>query len=151
MNTINKPLIVLVEDDKFQRGDYQSELETVIPDAEVRAFACGVEFLDAYEKRPERIPDVFVIDLMLEWRKEWVKTQRPMPQNRSEQAMTAMMCLEAVRSYSPDVPIILWTRSDLKPRKDVVDSVKTFFWKKDRVIEGDVYNLIRKILASQKH
>lgn len=151
MNNVNQQLIVLLEDDKDQRGDFQSELQSAFPDAEVRAFSCGVEFLDAYEKRPERMPDVFVIDLMLDWRKGWVESQRQMSTSSPEQSKTAMMCFEAVRSYSADVPVILWTMSDMKPRKEVVDSVRTFFREKDEEIEGDIKSLIRKLLAARKH
>jgi CheY-like chemotaxis protein len=147
---MNTSLIVLVEDDKFQRGDFVSDLKSQLPDAKVEVFSCGVEFLDAYEKRPDKMPDVFVIDLMLDWRKELVQTSRPIPNPAPEQRKTAMMCFEAVRNYSTDVPVILWTMSDLNPPAEAVDSIKTFFRKKDRDIEGDVYNLIRKLLSSRK-
>lgn len=150
MNDFHPPLIVLVEDDKPQREEFATELKSVLPEAKVEAFSCGVAFLDAYEKNPNVMPDLFVIDLMLDWRKQWIKTTRPMPQPAPEQDKTALLCIAAVRQYAPAVPIILWTMSDLKPPAETINSGKTFFLRKDRAIEGDVYNLIRSILTVRK-
>lgn len=139
-------LIVIVEDDQYQRRDFKDELQSFFPDAEIQAFSCGVEFLDAYEAVPERMPDVFVIDLMLDWKKGWVVSKRPLPSSTPEQSKTAMMCVEAVRTYSTDVPIIIWTMSDMKPHPEVINSTATFFREKDMDLEGDIKYLIRNLL-----
>jgi hypothetical protein len=144
------PLIVLIEDDNFQSRDFEFELKEIVADAKVEIFCCGVEFLDAYEATPMRMPDVFVIDLMLDWEKGWINSKRVTPDPTPEQGETALICFNTVRRYSKDVPIILWTMSDLVPQEGTVDSKTTFFFKKFRNIEGDVHQLIRKILSSRK-
>jgi hypothetical protein len=148
MNEKKQQHIVLLEDDRFQREDFKMDLESTIPGVRVEPFSCGAEFLDAYEVCPVTMPDLFVIDLMLDWCKPWVKTERQLPNPPPSQEETALLCYRAVRKYASNVPIIIWTITNMQVPFVMVDAKKTFHLRKDRAIEGDFCNLIRRILSS---
>src|SRR5665213_1111777 len=146
MNNKKKKHIVLLEDDHYQRQDFKNDLESALPGVGVEVFSCGVEFLDSYEKPPATMPSLFVIDLMLDWCKPWIKSERQIPNPPPSQERTALLCYRAVRNYSTEVPIIIWTITNMEVPPGIIDSKKTFYLRKDRAVEGDFCNLIRRIL-----
>jgi len=145
MNQKSK-LIILLEDDKPQRLAYAAKIEEMDLGS-VRPICCATEFLDAYEQRPTEMPALFVIDLMIDWHKKWIKTARPLLDPPLKNDETALYCVKKVREYSKDVPIIIWTITDLRP-DDIMNSPNTYFLRKDLAIEGDLCKLIRDLMRS---
>lgn len=149
-NTVNtserKFRIVLLEDDHFQAKDFCSEIEASIPDVEVEELSCEAEFLDRYERPPGRMPDLFIFDLMTEWRQPWVETARELPEPPPFFDEAGLRCTETVRKYSATVPIIIWSITNAKIPGGIVDGRKTFYFSKEKSLDGDFAAFIRDFL-----
>ncbi len=139
-----KLTIVLVEDDHEQEADFSQEIKLAFKDVDIIRISCEAEFLDQYENRRDNLPDIFVIDLMLEWRQPWVKSTRPLPEPVPDQDEAGLRCLKAIRRYSAEVPVVIWTMTNKELPPGWVDNRTTFYFRKDLAVEGELFELIRK-------
>lgn len=144
--------IVLVEDDPAQEKDLKNELETVWRnvcrrerDIIVETLTCEAEFLDRFEAAPEKMPDMFVLDLMLEWRQPWVKLkrEREFPSPPPEMDEAGIRCLKLIRKHSGKTPVLIWTMTNKQLPPRIMDKC-TFYLRKDRAVDGDLADVFRR-------
>ncbi|MEQ1830452.1 MAG: hypothetical protein ABL921_31125 [Pirellula sp.] len=138
--------IVLVEDDHSQSEDFQTELQNTLGPVRIDVISCEAEFLDAYSGCPEEIPDLFVIDLMLEWNQLSARSTRAQPKPAPNQDEAGLRCLAAVRNYAPNAPVIIWTVTNMKIPSAIIDGVRTWSLIKDEALDGDFGALAKKVL-----
>lgn len=104
-----KKLVVLVEDDPEQVEILGARIAGMAVGVEVLPITCEAEFIDQFGDRPAVLPDLFVIDVMIEWKPPCANSQRAHPGVDHPEDEAGIRCLERIRKYSATTPVIVWT------------------------------------------
>lgn len=146
---IEEPSIVLLEDDYSQIKKIKIDLERIGIE-HVHTVDCESAFI--YESRTEvwGKVDIFILDLMVEWRKRGNTNQLERDEDHETGDEAGLRSLAIAREKYPDAIAILWSVTDQKMPDGLVDENKVFYYVKDSSMEGDLGEIVSKLLSGEK-